>query len=193
MNHIFRLWLDPRETVRRYGQPTWLSTLFISLILTAAYFSCFGLLLLFINRFPESYDLTSPLAFWFFLIVFGGVFTLLNISSLMIFLLTKVVGVGSLPGAQAAVNCAALSTIPIAFFIATFIGNEVFGRYSLFCIISSLLLIFIFSIYSLIILALTLAETHRIKVLKAFYVSLFGVTLTALISSSFVQLLRAFI
>lgn len=193
MNQIFRLWLNPKAAVQQHAHPTWLSTLFISLILTVAYFSCFGLLLLFINHFPEKDDLISPLAFWLFFIVFGAVFTLLNISSLMIFFLTKWVHEGSLAETKAAVHCAALSTIPIAFFAATFIGNEVFGSFSLFCIISSLLLILAFSTYSFYILVLTLVKIHQMKVLKAFYITILGVIATALISVIFIQLLRNFI
>lgn len=186
MYSIFSLWLEPRATVRRYSNPTVFSTLYVSLILTIAYFFCFGLLLLFIGRPPEISDLISPPTFWIFSLVFSVTFTALNLCSLVIFFFARTISEATLPKTKAAVHCAALSTIPIAFFISTSIGNKIFGNLSLFFGISSLLLILIFSIYSLCILVLTLSEMYKIRALS---IAFFGLVIPAFIGILFVLLL----
>jgi hypothetical protein len=117
-------------------------------------------------------------------------------SSLAIFFFAKTVGMlgeGTLIKTKSAVHCAALSTIPIAFFTSTFIGNAIFGSLRLFFNISSLLSVLVLSVYSFSILVLTLSEMYKIKVVKALPIAIFGLTITALVGGIALLLLRNFV
>ncbi|MCE5318615.1 MAG: YIP1 family protein [Parachlamydia sp.] len=178
---LLALWLWPRATAYQLLEKKKRYTHLNILITLAFVYFGQGLAFLWIgNLLPDSSRLSLAAPFWFFVFLVAGIVVILNLGALVFYYLIKSFGgQGSFAQTKTIVYWSSLCTIPVGLFFLSFIWSGLMGAQAaekgikefLFTDILQLVSVlgmFAFSIYGMIVLTKMLSEIHQIRAGKAF-------------------------